>query len=239
MEDIQDTSPNNMKAKTSPTVGKIALALSKAQGAFDPLVKNCIGKVTYTGGSYEFHYADLGAVFDATREALAANELATTAFAVADADGGTLRVCLIHSSGEWLASDGFLPSMADVGPQKYGSAMTYSKRYLSSSLLGVASEDDDDANAAQPGTSAFTKQQKPAQPKPAAKPADPAKEEHAAKTVALGEALKAAGRPTAEWKPWMAKVLGKPVPNSDALDMIDLAKLTKALAEEVAHGDKT
>lgn len=137
------------KSSTSPTIFKVAAALARAQGKYKPLIKNCEGKVSYQAkdgrpaGSYTFQYADLGAVIEATSAALASEELAHTAII----GGGIIRVMLLHSSGEWLASEA--PLSTGGGPQAFGSQVTYFRRYLLSPLLGVASEDDDDANGAE------------------------------------------------------------------------------------------
>jgi len=62
-------------------------------------------------------------------------------------DGFTVLITrLIHESGEFIESEMILPSHAD--PQKYGSLITYYKRYQLQALLGIATkEDDDDANS--------------------------------------------------------------------------------------------
>lgn len=149
------------KSSTSPTIFKVASALAKAQGKYKTLIKNCEGKVSYggkdgkPGGSYTFAYADLGAVIEATSEALATEELAHTAII----GGGIIRVMLLHSSGEWLASEA--PLASGGSPQAFGSQVTYYRRYLLSPLLGVASEDDDDANGAE--GNGFDKSEKPRQ----------------------------------------------------------------------------
>lgn len=148
-------------------VNELAAALAKAQGAYKPIVKNCTGKVSYPGkdgkpgGSYEFDYADLQSVIEATRQALSSNGLSHSA-AVCDS---MLTVTLLHSSGQSLSASLAMPSPGVIGWQKYGSAVTYARRYLLTPLLGVASEDDDDANHAE-GNS-FAKSEKP---KPTAAP---------------------------------------------------------------------
>jgi hypothetical protein len=71
-------------------------------------------------------------------------------------DGGNEHVnvetVLMHESGEWIKGTISLIPKAD-DPQSVGSALTYARRYSLSAILGVASEEDDDANAAtQPTT---------------------------------------------------------------------------------------
>jgi type II secretory pathway component GspD/PulD (secretin) len=52
----------------------------------------------------------------------------------------------MHTSGEWLQSDPFTLRATKNDAQGTGSAVTYARRYSLSSILGVAWDDDDDAN---------------------------------------------------------------------------------------------
>jgi hypothetical protein len=49
---------------------------------------------------------------------------------------------IIHSSGESIQSEMVLPVVAD--PQKFGSLITYYKRYQLQAILGVSTKDEDD-----------------------------------------------------------------------------------------------
>jgi hypothetical protein len=53
----------------------------------------------------------------------------------------------LHTSGQWIASEHPLPLSGR--PQEIGSALTYARRYSLSALIGIAADEDDDANAAQ------------------------------------------------------------------------------------------
>jgi len=128
-------------ASESQAINELATALAKAQGAFsnpekdrrNPHFGNC--------------YATLGAVIEATRKALAENGLSLT-----QTVGGrppSLRSRLLHSSGQWLASEVPLYT-AGKGSQVFGSELTYMRRYAVCALLNIApAEGDDDGNAAQ------------------------------------------------------------------------------------------
>jgi len=59
-----------------------------------------------------------------------------------------LETRIIHSSGEWIASQ--YPLAAYAKPQEQGSAITYARRYALGALAGLAPEDDD-GKAAQEG----------------------------------------------------------------------------------------
>jgi polyhydroxyalkanoate synthesis regulator phasin len=127
----------------SEGIGQLVGALAKAQGSYEPIRKNRTVKVAMkAGGAYDFRYATLDSVLDATRTALAVNGLAITA-TVTD----KLTVLLMHESGEWLSSVAPMPAIGGNW-QAYGSALTYARRYLISTMLGVASESDDDGAAA-------------------------------------------------------------------------------------------
>jgi len=153
----------------SAAINELATALSKAQGAFsnpekdrrNPHFGNC--------------YATLGAVIEATRKALAENGLSLT-----QTVGGrppSLRSRLLHSSGQWLASEVPLFT-AGKGSQVFGSELTYMRRYAVCALLNIApAEGDDDGNAAQAaaGAPASPPQASRSEPRPGNGAAPPAR----------------------------------------------------------------
>lgn len=134
----------------SQTIGSLTTALAKAQAAFLPAKRT--GKVDYDtrgGGRKTYNYAPLENIFDACRKALSDNELAIMQ-PIKIIDGQLIvETLLSHSSGEWVASEIIIGSV-DTAPQSQGSALTYARRYSLSALLGIASEEDDDAEAAMP-----------------------------------------------------------------------------------------
>lgn len=83
----------------------------------------------------------------------------------------TLQTALIHESGEAYLGSKMTTTVKGLDAQKVGSAITYFRRYQLSSLLGIASEDDDDANSVSTKKeSNKPKTKKPAPPKPSNKP---------------------------------------------------------------------
>ena len=128
-------------ADQSKTVGKIALALSKAQGNMKGAVKNA-------KGHFNNAFADLHTVIEACKPHLSKEEIA---FVQGNRfEGGVFLVVtkLIHSSGEWLSSEMALPIPKNAGPQQIGSLNSYGRRYTLASMAGIA-QYDDDANKAQ------------------------------------------------------------------------------------------
>lgn len=121
-------------AMASPTIGKIAGALAKARKAIGPIVKD----KRANAGKYSYAYSDLASAVAASTAALSDNGIAV----VQRCAGGELRTLLAHESGEWI--EGGVPLLfSRGGPQEFGSAMTYARRYGLLAALGMAPEDDD------------------------------------------------------------------------------------------------
>jgi hypothetical protein len=121
----------------SQTIGALAAALAKAQGEFEPAVKDAANPF------FKSNYCDLAGAIKATRDALSANGLAVVQAPTLGADGAvTLESMLLHSSGEFIG--GLYPIRpVKNDPQGLGSALTYGRRYSFMALVGLAPEDDD------------------------------------------------------------------------------------------------
>lgn len=128
--------------RTSEQIGKLAGALAKAQAAMKNAAFNKINP------HFKNKYADLAAIRDAVIPALTAHGISVVQ--TTETGDGVLivRTMLAHASGQWIASE--YPIIADTNkPQAMGSAMTYARRYCLAAICGIASEEDDDAEAAQ------------------------------------------------------------------------------------------
>lgn len=127
----------------SPTIGKLALALSKAQGAMTAVGKGKTG--------YGYVYADLASVIDVAKKPLSDNEIAVTQghyLKKGKNPSVVTQSMLMHSSGEWVRVSLEIPLtiMKGLSPaQSVGVVCTYAKRYLMQAQLGLASEDTDAA----------------------------------------------------------------------------------------------
>lgn len=125
--------------------GAIYGALSKAQAEFPAIPRTKEVTVRSDKGSYKFKYAPLETILDAVRPALAKNGLAV--FHRIETNGkNELVAVLAHESGEIIESR--MPLALSGKMQEQGSELTYKKRYTIQSVLGVSSDEDDDANAA-------------------------------------------------------------------------------------------
>lgn len=136
--------------KTSETVVKIFSALLEAQKEFPSIPKNRTAKVkTKTGAEYSYKYADISDILHVIVPILNKHGIAfSQPHILAD---GRARVAtqLMHSSGEWMQSDG-LPLGEFVNPQELGGSSTYMRRYEACSVLGIVAEDDSDAQELAP-----------------------------------------------------------------------------------------
>jgi len=164
-------------------MGPLFSAKAKARLAFKPIIKNRHVKVQTDRGPYEFDYATLDSVRDSCDSALAENGLDVShVWCDGPAGWNELHSFLTHSSGAFIES---VLSFQTVGtfstkaggtferPLKYqevGSLLTYWERYSYVAMIGVASEADDDGNAAD-GNQVTESRDRSKAPTPQAKPA--------------------------------------------------------------------
>lgn len=136
----------------------IFAAMVKAQKAYGPALKRSLNP------HFGKKYADLAACIEAVVDALNDNGIALTQTCHESPDGVIVETTLVHESGEsWSGGKLFVPA-EKRDPQKFGSALTYARRYSLSATCGIAPEDDD-ANAASDPKTAHPR-------KPAAEPID-------------------------------------------------------------------
>lgn len=134
----------------TPPIAQIAKALAAAQGEFGPVVKNRTANVKSDKGNYTYDYADLATVLEAVRPVLCKHGLALTSVPGNPNSGKVgVRTLLLHESGESL--EAYMEAPCGPRLQDAGTAITYLRRYTISSLLGIASEEDDDANGPETG----------------------------------------------------------------------------------------
>ena len=126
----------------SNEIGELGKALAQAQGQMKEAIRDAENPF------FKSSYADLGSVWRACREALSKNGLAIIQTTDDEKEGAiTLITTLIHLSGQWIK--GYL-SLRPIknDPQGVGSALTYARRYALGAMVGIATEEDDDAEGA-------------------------------------------------------------------------------------------
>lgn len=134
--------------KTSESITSIAKALIEFHKQVEPIKKNA----TADTGKYSYSYATLENVIEKTKDALQASSLIIVQ--------SQTETRLIHATGEWIEIEIKLPSVKE-DPQKYGSAITYARRYGYAAILGLATETDDDASSATDTTPSAKQPTKP------------------------------------------------------------------------------
>jgi len=137
--------------RSSESVASLAAALAKAQLELTNPEKSLVATIRpQTRGEVEqsFRYAPLSSGLDIVRKTLGRHEIATIQTTAVEASTGTINLTtmLAHASGEWIASDWPVCSLADMAaPKRMGAALTYARRYALFTLVGIAGEDDLDA----------------------------------------------------------------------------------------------
>lgn len=148
----------------SNTLGELAKALTVFQAQVKAVTKD--GKNPF----FHSNYATLDNIIETVRAPLSNNGLSFTQFPTGENE---LLTILLHTSGEYIQSS-MKMTPKDSSPQSLGSALTYARRYALSAVLGIATDEDDDGNAA-----SELKSSKPAYaPKSAVKPVAPVAKEN-------------------------------------------------------------
>jgi len=118
----------------SESIGKLAEALSKAQGTIKGAIKD--------SKSHFGTYSDLASVWEACREQLAENHLSVVQTPCDNDLGISVETILMHSSGEWISNVLTIP-VDKNNAHGVGSALTYARRYSLSAMVGIAPMEDD------------------------------------------------------------------------------------------------
>jgi hypothetical protein len=122
----------------SDQINDVAAAIVAAQAELTNPPKS----KTVHAGQKKYSFAPLPDILDAIRPVMARHKLAVLQL-IRDR---VLETRLVHESGQWLGSTYLLPDVPDS--QAMGSAITYGRRYSLCAILGIAADDDDDAEIA-------------------------------------------------------------------------------------------
>src|ERR1700738_532129 len=136
--------------RSSESVGAPATALAKAQTELSNLEKAMVGTVynVRSDSPQSFRYASLSSGLDIVRKALGGQQIAIAQTTSIDRSSGAvnLTTVLMHTSGEWIASDWPVCALSEISqPRPMGASLTYARRYALFTMVGIAGEDDLDA----------------------------------------------------------------------------------------------
>ena len=121
----------------SDSISELAKALCIVQGKLEGSKKDSVNPF------YKSRYSTLSSVWDACRQLLTENGLAVVQTNSPSSENTTtVDTTLLHNSGEWIGGSMTVP-LSKNDPQGVGSAITYSRRYGLSAILGISPEDDD------------------------------------------------------------------------------------------------
>ena len=124
----------------SENIQDLIKALIAAQQEFETINKNLTGQA----GQGKFKYADLTEVYNKTKPALFKHGLTCMSLL----QGDKLSLTLYHTSGQFIKSE--IEFRYNEKPTNMGAFLTYMRRYLYSSMLNIAADEDvegDDLNA--------------------------------------------------------------------------------------------
>jgi len=96
---------------------------------------------------FKSRYADLGSIWSACRGVLSKHGLSIVQCPGGSGHAAALTSYLLHVSGQWIRTTAEVG--VQEGPQPYGSALTYLRRYQLAALVGIVAEEDDDGETAQ------------------------------------------------------------------------------------------
>lgn len=122
---------------------EIFTAFSKAQSQFKKAIKD--GKNPH----FNSKYASIESYIEAIQGAFSDNQLAFMQPISSNEGKYYIQTILIHPSGEKIESPATEIILQDKNnPQKFGSSLTYFRRYSLMSFFGIPDSEDDDGNAA-------------------------------------------------------------------------------------------
>lgn len=132
------------------------VALVKAQSEFPKIPRSKEVEVrTKIGGTYKFSYAPLEAINAAVLPPLHKHGFAV----LQPIEGHCIVTMLLHSEGHRITSETTVRVPEAATAQEIGSLITYMRRYALVSMLGLATDDDDDGNHASGNTATSSPRQ--------------------------------------------------------------------------------
>lgn len=154
--------------KQSESIVEISKALTKAWGSMEnPKHNKTVRVQTKKGGQYSFDYTDLGGIIDGIKPHFKEHGISVMQHAYTEIVENRLFVYvttkIMHESGEWMSTKPLIMP-ANNSVQEMGGQITYLKRYSLSAILGISTEEDDDANGSSGNEAKFEEKEKPKAP---------------------------------------------------------------------------
>ena len=131
-----------MEAEKTTRDDSLPARLARAQAVM------CHAVLDSRNPHFNSRYASLASVIDAVRAPLAAEGLAWIQRVSCEGTRVSVESILLDQAGAVLSGGTITLTAQQPSPQAIGSALTYARRYSLSTMVGIAAEDDDDANEA-------------------------------------------------------------------------------------------
>lgn len=216
----------------SDNINELAKALAEAQLELEPATKNAQNPYLKN------KYADLQSCIAACREVLPKHALAFSQMIVPSEPGTVcVETLLMHSSGQWLKGRCSLPCTVPINKdgkgsmnaaQAVGSAVTYARRYGLSTIVGLATEDDDGCAA---GPSREQRRQEREQHKAVqeqAKAANPSPLSEAQRKLMFARLAELGCKKQEEYLAEVSSILGRSIQTSNEITQDDFQTIMKA-----------
>ncbi len=126
----------------SEQINELAAALNKAQAQMMGATKDAKNPF------FKSKYATLNSVWEAVKDAVLANGLTVLQPIYLNQNQPVVKTTIMHTSGQFITSECPIVCAKANDPQALGSAITYARRYSLASMLGVMTDEDDDAERA-------------------------------------------------------------------------------------------
>lgn len=129
--------------KTSESIKEITKAIQNVQQNAAPVKKGATGQV----GTRAYQYANMVSTWDTIKDLLKSNNLVVIQSPTTGENyvAQLFQTTIYHTtSGEWISEQMTMVLQRD-DPQGIGAAITYYRRYMLTSMLGLIPDDDNDA----------------------------------------------------------------------------------------------
>lgn len=129
--------------KSSESIKQIMSAIKAVQQGAEPVKKNTQGQV----GTRQYQYANMVDTWETIKDLMNQNKLVVVQSPTTgeSAVGMFFETTIYHTeSGEWIR-EVMQMSLQRDDPQGIGAAITYYRRYMLTSMLGLIPDDDNDA----------------------------------------------------------------------------------------------
>lgn len=173
MEQDEQTDPEILIDLTgsamTASIDKLAMALAQVQGSLPAVEKSRRVNIELKESTrtIRYNYADLAAIVEASRELLSKAGLAVVQLpdvrgckTIKYWDKGQERIAevplvavttiLIHESGQWVRGTLTMQAADAKDPKNVGVVISYARRYALSAMIGIVTEEDNDAQTAPP-----------------------------------------------------------------------------------------